>query len=125
MVILGSLNYSLYQEPTISRFLPVRVTGMKRISFLPGLGQSDRKNDQSHPLPMYGRKRRRLSGERCWRKRRVCRCLSNPVEGKGRVTYLSLDVGRPPLSQWDGLPRFLQNLLTPGEGEDLALGRVG
>src|SRR5215468_5245497 len=38
MVILGSFNYSLYQEPTISRFLPVRVTGTKRISFHPALG---------------------------------------------------------------------------------------
>ena len=39
MVILGSLNYALYQEPAISRFLPVRVTGTKRISFDPSAGQ--------------------------------------------------------------------------------------
>ena len=36
--------------------------------------------------------------------------LVETSRGKGRITYLSLDVGRPPLSQWDGLPRFLQNL---------------
>ena len=30
MIVLGSLNYALYQEPALSRFLPVRVTGAKR-----------------------------------------------------------------------------------------------
>src|SRR4029453_8918599 len=46
--------------------------------------------------------------------------LVETSRGKGRITYLSLDVGRPPLSQWDGLPRFLQNLLAPAGGEELA-----
>ena len=27
LVVLGSLNYALYQEPALGRFLPVRVTG--------------------------------------------------------------------------------------------------
>ena len=36
MVILGSVNYALYQEPALSRFLPVRVTGARRITFNPG-----------------------------------------------------------------------------------------
>jgi hypothetical protein len=46
--------------------------------------------------------------------------LVETSRGKGRITYLSLDVGRPPLSQWDGLPRFLQNLLAPAGGDELA-----
>ena len=40
MVILGSLNYALYQEPLLARFLPVRVTGAKRISFVPLAGKN-------------------------------------------------------------------------------------
>jgi hypothetical protein len=31
--------------------------------------------------------------------------------GRGRILYLALDIGRPPLSQWNGLPTLLQNLL--------------
>ena len=41
--------------------------------------------------------------------------------GKGKVTYLALDAGRPPLSTWNGLPKFLQSLLTPAAGENLSL----
>jgi hypothetical protein len=33
--------------------------------------------------------------------------------GKGKITYLSFDIGRPPLSHWDGLPRLFQDLLAP------------
>ena len=32
--------------------------------------------------------------------------------GKGKIIYLALDAGRPPLSTWNGLAKFLQNLLT-------------
>jgi hypothetical protein len=42
MVILGSLNFALYQEPALGRFMPVRVTGTKRISFVPQLSQGER-----------------------------------------------------------------------------------
>ena len=33
--------------------------------------------------------------------------------GRGAILYLALDIGRPPLSRWDGLPKFVQNLLAP------------
>jgi hypothetical protein len=33
--------------------------------------------------------------------------------GKGKVIYLALDAGRPPMSSWNGLAKFLQNLLAP------------
>jgi hypothetical protein len=121
MVILGSLNYPLYQEPTISRFLPVRVTGMKRISFLPGIGQSDRKNDQASPIANVWAQASTVIGGKVLAEAQGMPVLVETSRGKGRITYLSLDVGRPPLSQWDGLPGFLQNLLTPGGGEDIAL----
>ena len=35
MVIIGSLNFTLYQEPQLGRYLPVRVTGVKRTAFVP------------------------------------------------------------------------------------------
>ncbi|MBF8253701.1 MAG: hypothetical protein HW373_396, partial [Deltaproteobacteria bacterium] len=42
MVVLGSLNYAMYQEAALGRFLPLRVTGTKRISFVPILGKNQR-----------------------------------------------------------------------------------
>src|SRR6185503_3909838 len=43
MVIIGSLNYALYQEPALARFLPVRVNGAKQISFAPTPGKGEGK----------------------------------------------------------------------------------
>ena len=116
MVILGSLNYSLYQEPTISRFLPVRVTGTKRISFHPALGQGER----ASPIADVWAQASTLIGGKVLAEAQGMPVLVETSRGKGRITYLSLDVGRPPLSQWDGLPRFLQNLLAPAGGDELA-----
>src|SRR5438093_9544057 len=116
MVILGSLNYSLYQEPAISRFLPVRVTGTKRISFHPVLGQSDR----ASAIADVWAQASTVIGGKVLAEAQGMPVLVETSRGKGRITYLSLDVGRPPLSQWDGLPRFLQNLLAPAGGDELA-----
>ena len=116
MVILGSLNYSLYQEPAISRFLPVRVTGTKRISFHPVLGQSDR----ASAIADVWAQASTVIGGKVLAEAQGIPVLVETSRGKGRITYLSLDVGRPPLSQWDGLPRFLQNLLAPAGGDELA-----
>jgi len=33
--------------------------------------------------------------------------------GRGRIIYLALDVGRQPLSQWDGLAKYLQTFTAP------------
>ena len=33
MVIVGSLNFALYQEPQLARYLPARVTGVRRSAF--------------------------------------------------------------------------------------------
>ena len=116
MVILGSLNYSLYQEPAISRFLPVRVTGTKRISFHPVLGQSD----PALAIADVWAQASTVIGGKVLAEAQGMPVLVETSRGKGRITYLSLDVGRPPLSQWDGLPRFLQNLLAPAGGDELA-----
>jgi hypothetical protein len=116
MVILGSLNYALYQEPALSRFLPVRVTGTKRISFVPNLEQGERAASiagiwAQASTPIGGKVLAQAQG---------IPVLVESSRGKGRITYLSLDVGRPPLSQWDGLPRFLQSLLAPVGADEVA-----
>ena len=42
MIVFGSLNYALYQEPALSRFLPVRVTGARQITFVPSAVKGER-----------------------------------------------------------------------------------
>ena len=37
--------------------------------------------------------------------------------GRGKVVYLALDAGRPPLSAWSGLPKLLESLLAPATGD--------
>ncbi|MDH3444963.1 MAG: hypothetical protein OEN50_13620, partial [Deltaproteobacteria bacterium] len=37
----------------------------------------------------------------------------------GKIIYFALDAGRPPLSLWSGLPKFLQDLLTSPVAENL------
>jgi hypothetical protein len=119
MVILGSLNYSLYQEPTISRFLPVRVTGIKRVSFTPPADQSGRVS----PIADVWAQASTVFGGKVLEASQGMPVLVEASRGKGRISYLSVDVGRPPLSQWDGLPKFLQNLLVP-VGDDALVPRT-
>lgn len=114
MVILGSLNYALYQEAALGRFLPVRVTGTKRISFVPSLG----KNQRAAPIADVWAQSSTVVGGKVLAEAQGLPVLVEASRGKGRVTYLSLDVGRPPLSRWEGLPGLLQNLLTPAPGDD-------
>ena len=115
MVILGSLNYSLYQEPTISRFLPVRVTGTKRVSLSPALGQSGRVS----PIADVWAQASTIASGKVLEEAQGIPVLVESSRGKGRISYLSVDVGRPPLSQWEGLPKFLQNLLVPVGADEL------
>jgi hypothetical protein len=116
MMIIGSLNYALYQEAAISRFLPVRVTGAKRISFVPHAGNERPVNvagvwaQTSHVI--HGKALAESDG---------IPVLVETSRGRGRILYLALDVGRPPLSQWTGLPRFLQNLIAPLGTDEPAL----
>lgn len=116
LVILGSLNYSLYQEPTISRFLPVRVTGIKRVSFFPASVQSGRVS----PIADVWAQAATVIAGKVLEETQGMPVLVESSRGKGRISYLSVDVGRPPLSQWEGLPKFLQNLLAPAGGDELA-----
>jgi hypothetical protein len=114
MVILGSLNYALYQESAIIRFLPVRVTGTERISFHPGPGQKD----SSAPIDNVWSQTSTLVTGNVLAETQGMPVLVEASRGKGSIAYLSLDIGRPPLSQWDGLPKFLQPLLASPGAED-------
>ena len=114
MLVLGSIHYALYQEPSVSRFLPVRVEGLKRISSLPSLER------------IYGKKVSSLRNllvqdARFVEGRILIEEKGSPIlvemsRGRGKVFYLSLDVGRPPLSRWEGLPLLFGDLLeSPAE----------
>jgi hypothetical protein len=114
MVILGSLNYALYQGATISRFLPVRVTGAKRIAFIPPLGKRERAIPRAAvwvqaSTPIGGKILAETDG---------LPLLVDSRRGKGRITYFAFDVGRPPLSEWNGLSELLQGLLAPAVSDD-------
>lgn len=109
MIIIGSLNYALYQEPALSRFLPVRVTGVKQISFVPAAGKGERAGSIAG---VWAQTSAVVSGKALAESEGIP-LLVEASRGRGRIIYLALDVGRPPLSQWAGLPRFLQSLIAP------------
>jgi hypothetical protein len=109
MVIIGSVNFALYQEPAISRFLPVRVTGARRVSFTP----NDGKGEQRVILPGVWAQSSHVVNGKALAESEGIPVLVEASRGRGRIIYLAVDVGRPPLSQWNGLPRFLQALIAP------------
>ena len=116
MVIIGSLNYALYQETSLSRFLPVRVTGSERISFAP-------QNIEGEPtIPIAGvwaQVSSLLDGKVLLESGGIP-LLVERSRGKGRITYFALDLGRPPLAQWDGLPKLLRQLVRPATDDALS-----
>jgi hypothetical protein len=109
MVIIGSVNFALYQESAISRFLPVRVTGAKRVSFIPNGGKGE---PRVILAGVWAQSSHVVNGKALAESEGIP-VLVEASRGRGRIIYLALDVGRPPLSQWNGLPRFLQTLIVP------------
>jgi hypothetical protein len=116
MVIVGSLNYALYQEPSVARFLPVRVTGTKQIVFAPNPG----KDEKAISIPGVWAQTSSLITGTARAQSDGLPVLVEASRGRGRITYLALDIGRPPLSRWGGLTKFLQNLTTPPGPEEPA-----
>jgi hypothetical protein len=108
LVIVGSLNFALYQEPKLARFLPARVTGVTRIGFVDPSAASDGTALEGVWAHTVGD----VTGRTVIASRGLPLLVENGW-GRGRVIYLALDAGRPPLSNWAGLPRFLQGLLAP------------
>ena len=109
MIILGSLNYALYQEPTISRFLPVHVTGIKKIPSLPSLTHE---KVVSPIADVWVQTSKVLQGNVLIEAQGVP-ILVETSRGKGKISYLSPDVGRPPVARWDGFSSLLRTLLAP------------
>jgi hypothetical protein len=108
MVIVGSLNYTLYQEPQLARYLPVRVTGVDRTAFVP----NGKASTGESIAGVWAQTATFIRG-RVITESRGLPLLVESDWGRGRVVYLALDAGRPPLSTWSGLPDFMQGLLTP------------
>jgi len=94
MVILGSINHALYREANLGRFLPVRVTGLRRIATLPRLSQGE----QASPLADVWAQASTLVEGKVLAEAQGTPLIVESSRGKGRITYLSFDVGRPPLS---------------------------
>ncbi len=114
MVILGSLNYALYQEPSLARFLPVRVNGAKPVLFTPNLGNGEAKVSLTG---VWAQSSTVVNGKMLSETAGVP-VLVEASRGRGRIVYLSLDIGRPPLSNWEGLTKFLQAVLAPAASDD-------
>jgi len=116
MVIIGSLNFTLYQEPQLARYLPVRVTGVTRTAIAPhgeaGTGEAI--------AGVWAQTATVLRGRIVAESRGLPVLVENDW-GKGKIIYLALDAGRPPLSTWSGLPKFLQSLVTPAAAENPSL----
>jgi hypothetical protein len=110
MVIIGSLNYALYQEPVIGRFLPVQVSGTRRIAFTPANGKDEKVVTIAD---VWAQVSAPLNGQVLAQSQGVP-VLVEAARGRGKIIYLSLDIGRPPLSQWPGLAKYLQTLLAAG-----------
>lgn len=116
MLVIGSINYALYQDPVLSRFLPVRVTGAKQITFAPNF---DKQESKASLHGVWSQISKPINGQV------VAESEGIPIvveahRGRGRVIYLALDVGRPPLSEWNGLPKFLQSLMTSANSDGFA-----
>ncbi|HEY2990291.1 MAG TPA: hypothetical protein VGL11_21430 [Candidatus Binatia bacterium] len=114
IVVLGSMHYALYQEPALSRFLPVRVTGLKSFAALPGL----QKAYAASALTNIPAQEAKVVEGKSVIEAEGAPILVEAGRARGKILYLALDVGRPPLAHWDGLGRLFRDLLAPaGESE--------
>lgn len=114
VIVLGSMHYALYQESALGRFLPVRVTGLRTFNALPGLQKAYGKS--APPLTNIPAQVSTLVQGTSVIEEQGIPILAQASRAKGKILYLALDVGRPPLSRWEGLPRLFRDLLaSPGE----------
>ncbi|MDE0030895.1 MAG: hypothetical protein OXU42_16015 [Deltaproteobacteria bacterium] len=116
LAVLGGAHFALYRDRATAPLLPVAVRGVKRVDALPELSaqfggtladllvQDTVAAADSTVLVEEG----------------GTPILVQRDHGAGRVTYLSLDVGRPPVSDWEGLPALFGEVLgkPPPRGTD-------
>jgi len=108
-LILGSVHYAIYQEPSVERLLPVRVTGLKSFSSLPSLRKSYG-GKGADPKDLWVQDSKLVRGKALIEEKGTP-ILAEMTRGKGKVFYLALDVGRPPVARWEGLPLLFRDLL--------------
>jgi hypothetical protein len=106
IVALGSMRYALYHEPLISRLLPVKVSGVKTLASLPEL----EKRYGALPAGGFPAQAAALTDGKSLIEEHGTPILVGADRGRGKILYLALDVGRPPLSGWEGVGRLLQDL---------------
>jgi hypothetical protein len=118
LAVLGGLHYALYQEPVTASLLPVRVRGLKEVDGLPQLGTSYGKGRAL-------RERFFVQDAQVIRGSILAEEGNTPIwveqrRGEGKVAYLALDVGRPPVSEWSGLSDLFSNMLgsPPNDARD-------
>ncbi len=111
IVALGSLHYALYQEPLLARMLPVRVAGLRRFG---SLAEVEKKYGGAvAPLQnVTAQEATLLDG------RSVITADGRPIlveadRGKGKMIYLALDLGRPPMARWAGAAELFRDLVAP------------
>ena len=107
MVVLGGAHFALYRDPATASLLPVTVRGLKRLESLPELsGQFG-----GAPRDLLVQDAAPANGGRVVLAERDTPILAERSHGEGRVVYLALDVGRPPVSDWTGLPGLFGEVL--------------
>jgi hypothetical protein len=102
LVVIGSLNYALYQEPALARFLPVRVNGVRQIVFSSDAAKA---SSAVSLAGVWAQSANVVSGKTLAESDGIP-VLVEASRGRGRVLYIALDVGRPPLAHWTGLANF-------------------
>ncbi|TMA13255.1 MAG: hypothetical protein E6J89_01985 [Deltaproteobacteria bacterium] len=116
LLILGSIHYALYQEPSLSRFLPVRIAGLRELSALPSLEASYGKRS-SFLKNLLVQDSQRVAGTVLIQEKGTP-ILVETARGRGQIFYLAADIGRPPLSRWEGLPLLFKDLVRSSVGSE-------
>ena len=108
MAALGGVHFALYRDPATAGLLPVEVRGLTRLDALPDLSAR------------FGGALEDVLVQQAAATRGAVRLaegdtpiLAERSHGQGRVAYLSLDVGRPPVADWAGLPALFEEMLGP------------
>ena len=118
VLILGGLHYALYQEASLETLLPVRVTGLRELTAVPNL---ERRYGYGLNAPgKFWIQDARLTRGTVLIQEAGAPILVEALHGRGKVLYLSLDVGRPPISRWQGLGPLFSDLL--GESREVRPG---
>jgi hypothetical protein len=108
IVALGGLSPAVFQDANWARLLPITVSGLKKLSTLSKL-------EDAYSAKVVGREftvhDARLRESRSLIEQQGQPILVESARGKGRVMFVAVDLGRPPLSNWSGLARLLGDLL--------------